>query len=114
MAFDVPGRPVPKQRARRAPDGHWYTPKATVAYEDAVAWCAASAGFRPEPGAEYRVSIVFHVTAKRQDGDNLEKSVLDGLNKVEGFDDRQVVSCGWCRRFCQPGEERTVVEIEAV
>jgi len=89
--FTIPGPPVPKQRPRRAPDGHWYTPKRTTDYEEQVAWEAKIAGVKLEPGKRYNLEIDFHLSSYARDRDNLIKSIQDGLMRMgDGWDDRQV------------------------
>lgn len=74
-----------RPRVNRA-TGRWYTPKATVAYEDAIAWHTRSLRLR----GPVSVSIVFY-TRRHADLDNLAKAVLDGMQKGGGLEnDSQV------------------------
>lgn len=80
--FEIPGRPVPKKRARKMPGQRPYTPPETRAFEELVAWHArALRPFLPED--RLRVLIVFHQgkTPLRGDIDNYAKSILDGMVK---------------------------------
>jgi crossover junction endodeoxyribonuclease RusA len=89
--FEIPGPPVAKQRPRRSPDGHFYTPQKTRSYEDGVAWNAQSAGVRLEPGRNYGVTIDLYLSTRRKDADNIGKGILDGLQKMPGrWNDNQV------------------------
>ena len=111
--FEVPGPPVPKQRPRRAPTGHWYTPKRTTDYEEAVAWAAKAANLRLEPGVLCGVRIDFYLSTHQRDVDNMAKSILDGLQRMgDGWNDNQVrdlhVSV---RNVGDGGEERAVVTV---
>ena len=90
MSFTVPGPPVAKQRPRRAPAGHWYTPQRTKDYEDQVAWEAKAAGVVLEAGKRYRIRLDIYLSTHRRDLDNIAKSLLDGLNKLGEWDDSQV------------------------
>ena len=111
--FTVIGPPVAKQRPRRAANGHWYTPKRTVDYEQAVAWEAKAAGVKLDPKKRYTVRIRFHLSTRRSDLDNLTKSILDGLNRMGDWDDRQVDSLEVNVVSVRDGsEEYTEVEIE--
>lgn len=88
--FTVPGRPVPKGRPRLG-RGRTYTPPSTVAYEQAVGWCARSAHRgQPLPGP-VAVRLELHLVATRRgDVDNYAKSLLDGMQGIVLLDDRQV------------------------
>lgn len=78
-----------------------FTPKGTKDYEDLIAVEARRAmGSRQPLKCPVEVSMVFVLkgeeglwptSAADGDGDNLEKAVLDALNKVVFEDDRQVV-----------------------
>ena len=85
MRFEVPGRPVPKQRPRRSSKGIWYTPRETVRYESSVAYRALMAA-RNQGWAKTTEQVVmalriFWPDGRRRDADNLAKSVMDGLTK---------------------------------
>ena len=91
VTFVVPGPPQPKQRARRGPNGRWYTPRATAAYEAAVGWAAREAGIRHPCTGPVRLGVnLWFPDRRRRDVDNVAKSVLDALNGVAWNDDSQV------------------------
>lgn len=91
MVFEIPGPPVAKQRPRRSPDGHWYTPQRTKEYEQLVAQCAMVAGVRLEPDRWYSLEVTLYLSSYRRDRDNILKSIMDGLQQLdEGWDDRQI------------------------
>jgi Holliday junction resolvase RusA-like endonuclease len=98
IVFTVPGKPVPKQRARKGPNG-WYTPTETRRYERAVGFHATRArqvhtatGGEWPMGRRYEVEVLcVWADRRRRDIDNVLKSVLDGLNGVLFADDSQVV-----------------------
>ena len=79
--FEVPCIPVPKARPRVTKSGHTFTPLSTVKAEEDIAWMAKDAGVVLEKGKRYSVSMVFYVKSLRADLDNLEKLVLDGLQR---------------------------------
>lgn len=84
LSFTVIGKPQPKERARRDPrSGRWFTPKATRAYEKLVretAYIAAGrARFLPITRACEVTMRIFWPDRRRRDGDNVVKSILDGL-----------------------------------
>lgn len=109
--FEIPGPPVAKQRPRRGPAGNWYTPQRTKDFEEQVAWCAKAAGVELKEGP-CKVEIDFHLSARRRDIDNLAKSVLDGMNGINGWDDRQVVALNIRTVDVKDGsEEKTVVRV---
>ena len=109
LTFAVPGKPVPKQRPRMTRSGSVYTPAATTRYERLVAKHARAAGAAPMTGpVAVDISVRFPIPkswtkarrlaadggphTQRPDIDNLQKSVLDGLNGVAFSDDAQVCS----------------------
>jgi crossover junction endodeoxyribonuclease RusA len=89
--LEIPGRPVPKGRPRRGRNGRWYTPTATIQYEDFVAWMARASGDR-YGDRDVTVRIELRTSSRlRGDLDNYAKGILDGLQKGGLFDnDRQV------------------------
>lgn len=93
--FDIPGPPVPKARARRGRHG-FYTPQKTVSYERHVGSCAlvaVLANRRWLKTSEYQVQLDVYYRDKRSgDLDNLEKSILDGMQGVVYHNDKQVCS----------------------
>lgn len=91
FTFTVPGPPVPKQRARRAPNGVWYTPTKTRDYERLVASCALHAGAKPKTGPVHITLAIFWPDRRSRDADNVLKSIQDGLNSIAYDDDRQVI-----------------------
>jgi Holliday junction resolvase RusA-like endonuclease len=109
----IPGPPVAKERPRRSAFGHWYTPRRTTEYEEAVAWAAIAAGVRLDPYAAYSVVIELFVADRRKDLDNCAKSILDGLQRMgDGWDDRQVTSLMVRKRAVESkDDEQAVVRI---
>lgn len=113
IQFFIPGVPVAKGRPRMTKTGHTYTPKKTEEYEKLVkqSFITACGGNRitdkpvvvnilfrmPIPKSCTKKQIAemeanLQKPAKRPDIDNLIKAVLDGLNGVAYFDDKQVVA----------------------
>lgn len=91
--FIVPGRPIPKERARIRKDGRAYTPKRTREYQTLVGWCCRQAmGARPPFSGPVTVGICLRYRAKTRpaDVDNCAKAILDGLTGVAWEDDLQV------------------------
>lgn len=93
VAFEVPGPPVPKARARVI-NGHAHTPAKTKAYERHVAMCALAAvvrsrTWRKDWGA-YALHVVVCRAEARGDADNYCKAVSDALNGVAYLDDAAV------------------------
>jgi len=111
--FEIPGPPVAKERPRRAPAGHFYTPTKTKQAEQHVAECAMAAGVHMKPKTLYAIEIDFYLSAWRRDMDNCEKLLLDGLQKLgDGWDDRYL--SGKVTRIVSvldAGEEKTVVRL---
>ena len=110
MIFAIPGKPQPKQRARKGANGRWYTPSETQKYErlvGALARVARLHGWRMD--ARYAVAIsVFAPDKRRRDLDNIAKSILDGCNGVLWADDAQVDALTVVRRN---GPFEVIVEV---
>ncbi len=111
----IPGKPQPKQRARRGAGGRWYTPQATRAFERSCA--VICAWFRPSDwplDARYSVRLVLYFAdRRRRDLDNVCKSVLDGCNGVLWDDDSQVDSVD-VRREYDKARPRTQITVEVL
>lgn len=112
LAFELPGPPIPKMRARKGKHG-FYTPKPTVVYERNIGFVAAATvvGVKDWPmDAEYVFSMlaVFEDKSTR-DLDNVLKSVLDGCNKILWKDDSQVCKFEDVGRSYDKENPRTVV-----
>ena len=114
IAFEVPGLPVPKARARVTRRGITYTPRETLNYEAQVrvAYANAYPGRQPfAAGTALALQLEAHFPlpagapkrlrrqmeagtttpmTQRPDLDNLVKTVLDALNRVAWADDGQV------------------------
>jgi len=93
IKFTIPGRPVPAVRMTRR--GKWINKAAQkyLAFKEQVGW-EARKHFKGEPWqGPVVVELRFYlkVNHSRGDGDNLQKAIFDGLNKVIFEDDRQVV-----------------------
>jgi len=86
--FSLHLRPVPKGRPRLG-RGHAYTPAATRAYEEHIAWAYKEAGGPLHEGL-LDVTMVFRAQRWPGDLDNLVKAVLDALNGIAWRDDRQI------------------------
>lgn len=105
-SFRIDTPPVPKARPRLSKSNKWYTPTKTVKYEDMVRAAAERAGVELSPDRSYAIDVTVtehyaDVTItdigtyqkSRLDGDvdNYSKSILDGIVKIGGWDDRQVM-----------------------
>lgn len=111
LMFTVPGRPVSKARPRVGRHGT-YTPQTTKAYAEQVGWLATAARPKDWPlDAKYGVDIVIFGAHASADGDNIEKNILDAMNKVIFNDDRQVVEMHWAKK---PGEARAEVRVRVI
>jgi len=128
LHIEILGPPVPKQRPRaaRSRDGsgklYVFTPKKTVDYEKIVqaATIAAMQKWRVEnerhwnAQKRYAVSMWFFVPDRRvRDLDNLQKSILDALNKLVYDDDRQVDEIYAVRDY-SPKNPRAVVVVRTL
>lgn len=144
FTFVIPGDPKGKERPRAARNGHFYTPKATHMYEDLVRYNAkaefskVNEDTRPlecpvsvDIEAVYKIPKSYskkrkaacmsgeELPTKKPDGDNIIKSILDGMNPkkkhkltlVEGIykDDSQVTKCSVKKRYGASPEVRVKV-----
>jgi len=122
IAFEIPGKPVAKQRPRIA-RGFAYTPKETVNYENWVRLCYQNAN-QPKLEGELiaELTFVFDIPKSKQkqaregarpttkpDLDNLAKAVLDALNGLAYHDDSQIVEL-YVRKIY--GDAKAVVVIK--
>lgn len=108
VSFEIPGKPYPLKRPRRASYGGMFDPKENVEAKKLVAQIARMAIKTPiegpirlaatflfeRPASHYgktlKASAPIHHT-QRPDVDNLIKTLLDGLNGIAWLDDAQVV-----------------------
>ena len=92
VRFEVEGEPVPKKRPRVV-KGRTFTPRETVAYEEAIGWAFRQAYTGPLFEGPLRVSMWVSEANRRPqwqaDWDNYAKT-LDGLNGVAWTDDKQI------------------------
>lgn len=99
-SIEINTRPVPKQRPRLSKFSV-YTPKKTLDYEKLIAyeWKRRYKDLILKGAVKLDLLFCFKkaktckktLHTQRPDIDNLEKAVLDGLNKVAFVDDCQVV-----------------------
>lgn len=128
VTFTIHGKPFAKQRPRHG-KGFTYTPKETVSFEQKVGQIALEHFPEPLTGSVKVTILATFQPAKswskkktaehlgtyhtqRPDLDNIEKAILDGLNRIAFADDGQVA---WVeKRKVWGPEARTVVRIEAL
>ena len=117
MTITIPGKPQPKQRARRGKGGRWYTPKETKAFESSVgayAWHGVCQQKWWDLDGRFAVELdIYFPDKRRRDIDNVAKSVLDGCNGILWDDDSQVVELV-LKRFLDRENPRTVMRVEIV
>jgi len=129
ITFEIPGKPFAKQRARATRQGRVYTPKETVSFERTVGQIALPhfpqpltgpvkvtiwATFQPPQSWSQKKTqnAIGSYHTQRPDLDNIEKAVLDGLNRIAFADDGQVA---WVeKRKIWGHEAKTVVTVEAM
>lgn len=134
FTFTIAGKPVPKGRPRFARQGGFvrtYTDEKTLGFEQLVAY-TASRHFPSPVETPCSVTVVVDIAVpaswskkKRQqaleglllptgrpDGDNVLKSVMDGMNGAVYMDDKQVVRGCFEKRY--GAVDQTVVTVEFV
>ena len=106
VSFVINVRPFGKQRHRTS-RGRTYTPKETVAYEKLIAQEAAlhfkkpfdgpvhvdiAAVFKPAKSWSKKktAAAMYQPHTQKPDKDNVEKAILDGMNKIAYHDDSQI------------------------
>jgi hypothetical protein len=115
LFFDVPGHPIPWQRAGRGANGRSFTASKTAAYQKKVAAYAmraiAEGVWDPTSMADTAVDVLV-VRSGLGDIDNYLKTILDAMNRVVYPDDRcvkrEMVSI---LRADAPGDERISVTV---
>ena len=91
IEFVVPGKPQPKQRARRGRGGVWYTPKRTKDFERLVAEMFVLRCHRHPPWTgDVGLGVTAYGAHHAADASNILKAVEDALNGIAYKDDVQV------------------------
>ena len=68
-----------------------------------------------EPKRAYAVDVAFYLSSHTKDIDNLTKTVLDGLQRIGGWNDRQVKSLSASVASVRDGgKEQTVLVVRDV
>lgn len=126
--FIIPGRPVGKGRPRFTRRGHCWTPDKTVAYERDIKLAYWETCGKRCFGANKALSVeivLYYIRPKRMtkhnslmaqrgllrpvvkpDVDNVIKAILDALNGIAFYDDRQIVQVT-CEKWYDITEENT-------
>lgn len=135
LTFVVPGEAVGKGRPKFTVQGGYakaYTPKKTVDYEKFIKSCYRSKYRNYISDKAIRVMTFIYVKpskslskkkkakllnneflpSKKPDVDNVQKCILDALNKVAFNDDAQVVEQVTKKRFGE--EDKVIVVIEEI
>ena len=127
MLIVIPGKPFAKQRPRATRQGHVFTPKETVRFEQAVAAIAAETLSAPlvgpvrvtiqaffEPPASWprkrRLRMRGQPHVQRPYLDNIVKAITAGLNRIAYADDGQIAVV--MARKLWGAEAKTTVQIE--
>lgn len=113
VSFEIPGRPVAKQRAR-ARNGKFYTPAPTRRFEELVAWHARTVGVRDLSGNLYVEIGIYTHRPLRGDVDNYAKSILDGMVKGGLISDDREINCLSVQKgkALSREQDRTLVTVE--
>lgn len=127
VTFEVEGKPVPKARARVVTKGKRrfaFTPKKVKDWETIVK-NEAKKHFEMPFAWPVMVSLTFYLhrpktrrlefwVSTTPDLDNLEKSVLDGLNEVAYTDDKLVVVKSSSKRYVTDGVPRVRITVASM
>lgn len=130
MSIVVEGKIKGKARPRVCRNGHAFTPKDTVAYENKVRECYKIQDNKYHEGhLEVEIMAYFEIPksytkkrvkaieegrefpTKKPDSDNIAKIILDSLNKIAFKDDSQVVDLRVRKKFTK-GTERVEFSIK--
>ena len=132
VTFEIYGKPFAKQRPKFSRRGKFvstYTPKETVSFERTVGMIGSEhfdtpiqgpvrlevlAIFKPAKSwsKKRRAEAMGQWHTQKPDKDNIEKAILDGLNRIAYADDSQVAS-GGCDKIW--GEiEKTIVTVSSL
>ena len=133
IRITIPGKPVPKARPFVRKDGRVFTPKETAVFEQAVRLHAMATmkGHKILTGPiRLSVTAFFSIPkswtlsqkakamsgalrhTKKPDGDNVLKSVKDGMNGVVYADDSQVYDSRIIKRWHDTPRTEIIVEAE--
>ena len=127
VTFEVEGKPVPKARARVVTKGKRrfaFTPKKVKDWETIVKK-EAKKHFEMPFAWPVMVALTFYMHRPKSrrvdfwvsttpDLDNLEKSVLDGLNEVAYTDDKLVVFKSSSKRYVTDGVPRVRITVASI
>ena len=133
ITFEIPGKPLAKQRHRKAASGRMYTPKETVNYEDFIkyiylelkkrlwfekyVWIGFQAYFKiPKNTSRKRALLMLDNVIehdKKPDADNLLKIIMDGLKGAAYSEDAKVTKILESCKYYTEGRERVVVTLTA-
>ena len=129
VSFEIDTRPIGQQRHRTTYLGHNYTPKKTKEFQSLIKWlyrassrhiftgpvalmmkfCFAVPVSTTKTETKRIVNKVYVPYPKKPDTDNVEKAILDALNKVAWNDDRQVTNVS--KRKCYDKTNRIIIHI---
>lgn len=127
ICFTVPGKPFGKQRPRVTRNGHAYTPKETVSYENLVRMSfvekypefiptgspvtlAVTAVFpipQSWPKKKVKAALAGYICPGKPDIDNVLKIIQDALNGIAYKDDAQI----WNATITKSYAERPGVQV---
>ena len=116
------GQPVGKARPRFTRTGHTYTPQATKDYEELVRYTFVSGYPKAKPienAVRVKITAYFKIPdsysskkhneligkyyTKKSDVDNIAKIILDALNGLAYYDDKQVVKLEVIKKYASEG-----------
>jgi Holliday junction resolvase RusA-like endonuclease len=118
--FVIPVKPKPKERPYRARNGRYQTPDATKAYEKQVGYFTREAcpdiepttnichldvkHCKDEDGEQYVIVTIIQTDDAPKpygggDGDNILKSIADGLQGIAFSDDKNIKWWSYSREF---------------
>jgi len=129
VSFEIDTRPIGQERHRTAYLGHNYTPNKTKEFQKLIRWiyksnsrhiftcpvailmkfCFAIPTSTSQKEKKRIVNKCYEPYPKKPDTDNIEKAILDALNKVAWHDDRQVTYVS--KRKCYDKSNRIVIHI---
>lgn len=117
VEFTVPGKPVPKARARVTRSGWAFTPKKTQDYENLIKLIGISRRNTLKLSildGYFSIKVICYGARANGDADNYLKSYMDALQGVFWENDCAVMDAHIIKLPCPAGQERAEIRVESI